>query len=85
MITGPEHELLAAELVWAYVVENQPFPGLLWAVFKSTPGLIGLWAHTINLHRHRVACDCGDSTHALGIKADVGKANYKEQCFLSHD
>jgi hypothetical protein len=75
MITGPEQELLAAELMWAYAVENtEPFPGLLWALTKSTPGLLGLWAQLIKLHHHvqSVCPRCGPQhgdPHASGVKA----------------
>ena len=81
MISGPEKELLAAELVWAYAVENQPFPGLLWAVFKSTPGLIGLWAHAIDLHSHTHECYCGITTHDHGVMANAGKVQKPLQYF----
>ena len=49
MITSAEQEVLAAELIWAYAVHNQCFPGLTWQVTKSTPGLLGTWAQIIRL------------------------------------
>lgn len=76
MISGPEQELLAAELMWAYAIENtEPFPGLVWALTKSTPGLLGLWAQLIKLHRHENG-DCHQCAptavpdpHATGVMA----------------
>jgi hypothetical protein len=50
MMTTPEREQLAAELVWAYAAKNVVFPGLLWSLVKSTPGLLGLWAQHVRLH-----------------------------------
>jgi hypothetical protein len=41
----------AAELLWAYALKNHRFPGFLWSLVKSTPGLLGLWAHQINLRK----------------------------------
>lgn len=82
MIAGPEQEVLAAELVWAYAVENKrPFPGLLWALTKSTPGLLGLWAQLIELHAHEQgACTFKACTrhasgdiHPTGAKANLSK------------
>ena len=84
MITGPEQELLAAELVWAYAVENtEPFSGLLWALTKSTPGLLGLWAQFIELHFHsqgacqhkacqRQLSSAAADPHLTGVKANLG-------------
>ena len=89
MITGPEQELLAAELVWAYAVENvEPFPGLLWTLTKSTPGLLGLWAQLMKMHRHEQgACPsrcilppataggaaASADPHVSGVKASICK------------
>lgn len=82
MITLPEQEVLAAELVWAYAVDNsEPFPGLLWTLVKSTPGLLGLWAQHIDLHLHTgggiagsgggVACACWTAGAQAGVKANI--------------
>lgn len=81
MITLPEQELLAAELIWAHAVENsEPFPGLLWTLVKSTPGLLGLWAQQVGLHRHTggaagaggdAACACWTPGDRDGVKANV--------------
>ena len=49
MITNAEQEILSAELLWAYATHGVPFPGLLWALYKSTPGLLGVWAQQIRL------------------------------------
>ena len=49
MITDAEQQLLSAELLWAHAIHNVRFPGLLWTLVKSTPGLLGLWAQQINL------------------------------------
>jgi hypothetical protein len=49
MITNAENEVLCRELLWAYAAHNVPFPGLLWVLMKSTPGLLGLWAQQIDL------------------------------------
>lgn len=83
MILGPEQELLAAELMWAYAVENtEPFPGLLWALTKSTPGLLGLWAQLIKLHLHvRGSCTrCATlptpDTHDTGVMAIFRKCYF---------
>ncbi|RYG65371.1 hypothetical protein EON64_12050 [archaeon] len=38
-----------AELLWVHAFRNVRFPGLLWTLAKSTPGLLGLWAQQINL------------------------------------
>jgi hypothetical protein len=50
MITNAEQEVLSLELLWAYALKNVRFTGLLWALIKSTPGLLGLWAQQINLN-----------------------------------
>ena len=49
MITDAEQQVLAAELLWAHARLNVRFPGLLWALVKATPGLLGLWAQLIQL------------------------------------
>lgn len=75
MITDPERELLASELVWAYAVENlEPFPGLLWTLMKSTPGLLGLWAHCVQLHYHtKGSCACSQEGES-GVMANFTSA-----------
>jgi hypothetical protein len=49
MITNAEQEVLAAELLWVYASNNIRFPAFLWALVKSTPGLLGVWAQQIGL------------------------------------
>ena len=50
MVGGSEGiRVLAAEILWAYAVNNLVFPGFLWQVVKSTPGLVGTWAWRIGL------------------------------------
>lgn len=49
MITNAEQQLLSAELAWVHAFKNVRFPGLLWTLVKSTPGLLGLWAQQIHL------------------------------------
>lgn len=49
LITNAECELLAAELLWAHAATNVRFPAFLWALVKSTPGLLGVWAQQIAL------------------------------------
>lgn len=50
MITNAEQEVLVAELLWVHAFRNVRFPGLLWTLVKSTPGLLGMWAQQINLN-----------------------------------
>lgn len=50
LISDPEQEVLVAELLWVHAFKNVRFPGLLWTLVKSTPGLLGLWAQQINLN-----------------------------------
>lgn len=50
MISEAEQEVLAAELLWVHAFRNVRFPGLLWTLVKSTPGLLGVWAHQIKLN-----------------------------------
>jgi hypothetical protein len=65
MITRPERELLVAELAWAYAVMNtKPFPGLLLALTKSTPGLLGLWANLIRLSGPPITADFSECPRA---------------------
>jgi hypothetical protein len=50
MVRASDQQLLAAEIIWAYAADNtEPFPGFLFALVKSTPGLLGLWAQQIDL------------------------------------